>query len=82
MRARHEDRTRTCAPTRSSSPSGARASASSAPRSTRRAWDVAALAARWRELKPAQVYILIGTTRSKAKSDAVQGNIYEQVDSG
>ena len=36
-------------------------------------WDAAALAARWRELKPAQVYILIGTTRSKAKSDAVAG---------
>jgi uncharacterized protein YbjT (DUF2867 family) len=46
------------------------------------AWDAAALAARWRELRPAQVYVLIGTTRSKAKSDAVQGNIYEAVDLG
>ena len=46
------------------------------------AWDAAALAARWRELKPAQIYICIGTTRSKAKSDAVQGNIYEAVDYG
>jgi NADH dehydrogenase len=46
------------------------------------AWDAAALAARWRDLKPAQIYICIGTTRSKAKSDAVQGNIYEAVDYG
>jgi uncharacterized protein YbjT (DUF2867 family) len=46
------------------------------------AWDVGALAARWRELKPAQVYVLIGTTKSKAKSDAVAGNIYETVDLG
>jgi uncharacterized protein YbjT (DUF2867 family) len=46
------------------------------------AWDVAALAARWRELKPDQVYVLIGTTRSRAKADEVQGNIYEQVDYG
>ena len=46
------------------------------------AWDAAALAARWRELKPAQIYICIGTTRGKAKSDGVQGNIYEAVDYG
>jgi uncharacterized protein YbjT (DUF2867 family) len=46
------------------------------------AWDPGALAARWRELKPSQVYILIGTTRAKAKADAIQGNIYEQVDYG
>ncbi|HUJ61653.1 MAG TPA: NAD(P)H-binding protein [Kofleriaceae bacterium] len=46
------------------------------------AWDAAALAARWRELRPDQIYICIGTTRSKAKSDAVQGNIYEAVDLG
>ncbi len=45
-------------------------------------WDAAALAARWRELRPAQIYICIGTTRSKARADAVQGNIYEQVDYG
>lgn len=46
------------------------------------AWDAAAMAARWREVKPDQVYVLIGTTRSKAKSDSVQGNIYEAVDLG
>ena len=46
------------------------------------AWDTAAMAARWRELKPDHVYGLIGTTRNKAKSDAVQGNIYEAVDLG
>jgi nucleoside-diphosphate-sugar epimerase len=46
------------------------------------AWDIAALAARWRELKPAQVYVLIGTTRGKAKADGVDGNIYERVDLG
>ena len=45
-------------------------------------WDAAALAARWRELKPAQVYILIGTTRAKAKSDKLEGDIYEAVDLG
>jgi uncharacterized protein YbjT (DUF2867 family) len=45
-------------------------------------WDVAAMAARWRELKPQQVYVCIGTTRGKAKSDGVQGNIYEAVDLG
>ena len=46
------------------------------------AWDVAAMAARWREVKPAHVYICIGTTRNKAKSDAIEGNIYEKVDYG
>ena len=46
------------------------------------AWDVAALAARWRQLAPAQVYVLIGTTRTKAKTDQVQGDIYETVDLG
>jgi uncharacterized protein YbjT (DUF2867 family) len=46
------------------------------------AWDAAAMAARFRELRPDQVYVLIGTTRTKAKSDAVQGNIYEAVDLG
>jgi uncharacterized protein YbjT (DUF2867 family) len=45
-------------------------------------WDATAMAARWREIKPAQVYICIGTTRSKAKSDAIEGNIYEKVDYG
>ncbi len=37
---------------------------------------------RIRELDPAQIYILIGTTRSKAKADAVDGDIYEKVDLG
>lgn len=46
------------------------------------AWDTAALAARWREVKPDQIYVLIGTTRGKAKADAIQGDIYEQVDLG
>jgi uncharacterized protein YbjT (DUF2867 family) len=46
------------------------------------AWDVAAMAARWRALAPAQVYVCIGTTRAKAKTDAVGGNIYEAVDLG
>jgi NADH dehydrogenase len=46
------------------------------------AWDAGALAARFREIKPAQVYICIGTTRNKAKADAIEGNIYEKVDYG
>lgn len=46
------------------------------------AWDPVALAARWRELQPAQIYVLIGTTRSRAKADHVQGDIYETVDLG
>ncbi len=45
-------------------------------------WDAAALAARLRVLEPAQIYILIGTTRSRAKADAVAGNIYETIDLG
>lgn len=46
------------------------------------AWDAPALAATFRANKPAQVYICIGTTRHKAKVDAVEGNIYEKVDYG
>ncbi|MBV8763013.1 MAG: NAD(P)H-binding protein [Deltaproteobacteria bacterium] len=46
------------------------------------AWDAPAMAARFREVRPAQVYVLIGTTRSKAKADSVEGNIYEAVDLG
>jgi uncharacterized protein YbjT (DUF2867 family) len=46
------------------------------------AWDAAQLAARWRELRPSHVYILIGTTRSKAKADAIEGDIYQRVDYG
>jgi uncharacterized protein YbjT (DUF2867 family) len=45
-------------------------------------WEVAAMAARLRELAPAQIYILIGTTRGKAKADGVGGDIYEAVDYG
>ena len=43
-------------------------------------WDVDALASRWRAIRPAQIYILIGTTRAAAKRDGVQGDIYEAVD--
>jgi len=45
-------------------------------------WDVAALAARWCELRPAQIYVLIGTTRARAKTDRVTGDIYEAIDLG
>jgi uncharacterized protein YbjT (DUF2867 family) len=45
-------------------------------------WDTGALAARLRVLEPAQIYILIGTTRSRAKADDVAGNIYEKIDLG
>jgi NADH dehydrogenase len=45
-------------------------------------WEVAALAARFRVVDPAQIYILIGTTRSRAKADSVDGNIYEAIDLG
>jgi uncharacterized protein YbjT (DUF2867 family) len=46
------------------------------------AWDVPALAARWRTLVPTHVYILIGTTRGKAKADKVAGDIYQAIDLG
>jgi uncharacterized protein YbjT (DUF2867 family) len=46
------------------------------------AWDVAALAARWKVLAPAQIYIVIGTTRGRAKSDGLDGDIYERIDYG
>lgn len=48
-------------------------------------WDAAQLAARFTTAfahGAGQLYICIGTTRSKAKADAVEGNIYEQVDLG
>jgi NADH dehydrogenase len=45
-------------------------------------WDVAAMAARFRTTRPAQIYVLIGTTRSRARTDAVSGNIYEAIDLG
>lgn len=43
-------------------------------------WDAAQLAARVRELRPAQLYVLIGTTKKKAREDKVAGDIYEAVD--
>ena len=46
------------------------------------AWDPAALAARFRDVRPDAIYVLIGTTRSAAKRDRVEGNIYERVDLG
>jgi len=45
-------------------------------------WQATALAGRLREVDPAQLYILIGTTRARAKADAITGNIYEAVDLG
>lgn len=45
-------------------------------------WDAAALAGRFRAAQPAQIYILIGTTRSRARTDGVAGNIYEAIDLG
>lgn len=45
-------------------------------------WRIAELAAHLQELQPAQIYILIGTTRSKAKTDAIKGDIYEAIDLG
>ena len=46
------------------------------------AWDTAALAARWKVLAPKQIYIVIGTTRGRAKADGVDGDIYERIDFG
>jgi len=43
-------------------------------------WDEAQLAARLAERKPAQLYILIGTTRRRARADRLEGDIYEAVD--
>jgi uncharacterized protein YbjT (DUF2867 family) len=45
-------------------------------------WKIAELAARFREVSPAQIYILIGTTRSRAKEDGLHGDIYESIDLG
>jgi uncharacterized protein YbjT (DUF2867 family) len=45
-------------------------------------WKVAELAARLRELAPAQIYILVGTRRARAKQEAIQGDIYEAIDLG
>src|SRR5882757_6339695 len=46
------------------------------------AWQVDALSARLAAAQPAQLYILIGTTRSRAKTDAVTGDIYAAIDFG
>jgi uncharacterized protein YbjT (DUF2867 family) len=45
-------------------------------------WDAAALAAELDKHDAKQLYILIGTTRSKGKADAIEGDIYEKVDYG
>jgi len=45
-------------------------------------WDAARLAARLAELRPAQLYLLIGTTRRRARADRVEGDIYQAVDLG
>lgn len=45
-------------------------------------WQVDALAAQLRDRSTTQLYILIGTTRSRAKSDAVAGDIYQAIDFG
>lgn len=45
-------------------------------------WEAGPLAARVAEARPAQLYILIGTTRRRAKADRVLGDIYEAVDLG
>jgi uncharacterized protein YbjT (DUF2867 family) len=45
-------------------------------------WDKVALAVMLRRLAPAQLYILIGTTRARAKADGVDGDIYERIDYG
>jgi uncharacterized protein YbjT (DUF2867 family) len=45
-------------------------------------WDPVQLGAALRTAAPHQLYICIGTTRSKAKSDAIAGDIYEAVDYG
>ena len=45
-------------------------------------WELAALTAALTRLAPAVIYIVIGTTRSRAKTDAVAGDIYEAVDFG
>lgn len=43
-------------------------------------WDAAQLAARFRERRPAQLYVLIGTTKKRAREDKIDGDIYEAVD--
>jgi NADH dehydrogenase len=45
-------------------------------------WDKPALAAMMRERKPSQIYVLIGTTRGRAKAEEISGDIYEAIDLG
>ena len=45
-------------------------------------WDAAAMARAIDRIAATQVYILIGTTRGKAKADSIEGDIYEKVDLG
>jgi len=45
-------------------------------------WNANALAAALREYHATELYILIGTTRGKAKADHVEGDIYQQIDRG
>lgn len=45
-------------------------------------WQREAMTARFVELRPAVLYICIGTTQKRAKADAVAGSPYERVDYG
>jgi uncharacterized protein YbjT (DUF2867 family) len=45
-------------------------------------WEPAAMAQAIDRIGATQVYILIGTTRGKAKADAIDGDIYEKIDLG
>lgn len=46
------------------------------------AWATGAMTGMIRALAPAQIYICIGTTRSRGKADAIAGDIYEAIDYG
>ena len=45
-------------------------------------WDEAAMADTLRRIKPQVVFALLGTTRSKAKDEGIDGDIYARVDYG
>lgn len=45
-------------------------------------WDAAALSAAIDAANAQQLYILIGTTKSRAKAESVDGDIYEKIDYG
>ena len=45
-------------------------------------WNPTALAIGLDKAQPSELYILIGTTRDRARHDGVEGNIYEQIDYG